>query len=238
MSQRHQASPTVVDLVETSGLVQEAKKHADTWIHIPALRGELGIVVFHDAAWANAEEPDPEGAPMALWCARRATRTPSGVHAARTSGGPPTRLKARSQAGYLLFVVGSDVLRNGCGAAALVDWRSATIKRVCRSTFAAETMSAVDAFGAAMVLRASLLSLTHPGVDVANVDPRLCLIRAVTDCASLYDTIRKDGAVKLPSERRLVLDLIGLRELMEEEIQEHVQPSARACRCSGCRPCA
>jgi hypothetical protein len=82
-------------------------------------------------------------------------------------------------------------------------------------------MSAVDASGAAMALRASLLSSMDPGVDVANIDPRLCPIQAVTDCASLYDTIHKDGAVKLPSERRLVLDLIGLRELMEEETQEH-----------------
>ncbi|CAK0840847.1 unnamed protein product [Prorocentrum cordatum] len=41
---------------------------------------------------------------------------------------------------------------------------------------------------------------------------------AVTDCASWYETMHKDGYSKLPSERRLLLDLVGLKESLEEEV--------------------
>ena len=199
MAQRHQNRPTVADLVETNRLTQEARKHADTWINVPALTDDLCVVVFHDAAWANAEEPDEGEVPTALWCSKRSTRTPAGVHASVVAGGPPQRLKVRSQAGYLVYVMTQTALRKGQGPAALMDWRSATIRRVCRSTFAAETMSAVDALGAAITLRASILAVTAMGSDLTDPDPRLCPIRCVTDCASLFDTIHRDGAVKLPS---------------------------------------
>ena len=43
-------------------------------------------------------------------------------------------------------------------------------------------------------------------------------LRLVTDCASLYDTIHEDGASKLPAEKRLVMDLVSLREGLQDEI--------------------
>ena len=227
MSQRHQNKPAVADLVETNRLIQEARKHADTWIRIPKITSKLCIVVYHDAGWSNVEENDTSIGVSALWCSRRAVQG-HGVHASTSEGGHPHRLKARSQAGYLIFATGQEALESGRAKAAVMDWRSSTIKRVCRSTFAAETMSAVDALGAAVVMRASLLELMFAGCPLTDPDPRLCPIRCVTDCASLFDTIHKDGTVKLPSERRLVLDLIGFRELLREEV---VDPEGAAGSC-------
>ena len=52
----------------------------------------------------------------------------------------------------------------------------------------------------------------------------------LTDCASLYDTIHKDGAFKLPAERRLVLDLIGYRQDLQLEIHSLVVGPAERSR--------
>ena len=78
----------------------------------------------------------------------------------------------RSQAGYLVFVTGDQVCSVEGDVATLVDWRSHKIKRQCRSTLAAETMSldaAVDS------------GALHPGVVGRDVGGRLrsCAIRPI-----------------------------------------------------------
>ena len=42
-------------------------------------------------------------------------------------------------------------------------------------------------------------------------------IVAITDCKSLYDIIHRDGSFKAPSEKRLVMDLAAIREMLGEE---------------------
>ena len=213
LSQRAQHAPLVADLLETDKLIGQARNHASAQLIVPQLTGDLSIVVFHDASWANAEETS-------------AVFTTSKDPAA--SAKKPPRLKTRSQAGYIVFVTERSIETSGAARCMVADWRSAAIRRVCRSTFAAETMSAVDALGAAQVLRATLVWSLFPGSAASDPDPQLCPIRCVTDCASLYDTIHREGSVKLPAERRLVLDLIGFREGLAEEIAHLVIGVAEA----------
>ncbi|CAK0887145.1 unnamed protein product [Prorocentrum cordatum] len=124
MGQRTQNKPTIQDLLETNRLIKLARKHADVGLEFPKLRGPLCLVTFHDASWANADEP-AEGANSKLL--------------AKTVGATSKdkKIKIRSQAGYV---------------------------------------------------------------------------------TSLYDTMHKDGYSKLPSERRLLLDRMGLKESLEEEV--------------------
>eukprot|EP00959_Pyramimonas_sp_CCMP1952_P066963 1398205-Pyramimonas_sp.AAC.1 len=61
MGQRIQNKPTIQDLLETDRLIKLARKHADVGLEFPKLRGPLCLVTFHDASWANADEP-AEGA--------------------------------------------------------------------------------------------------------------------------------------------------------------------------------
>eukprot|EP00959_Pyramimonas_sp_CCMP1952_P417712 8751542-Pyramimonas_sp.AAC.1 len=63
-------------------------------------------------------------------------------------------------------------------------------------------MSAVEALGAGIVMRASVLNIIYPNMTIDGIDPSLCPIQCVTDCASLCDTIHGEGDVKLPAERR------------------------------------
>eukprot|EP00959_Pyramimonas_sp_CCMP1952_P236455 4941428-Pyramimonas_sp.AAC.1 len=68
------------------------------------MEGDLCIFVFHDAAWANADEPDDKVSGVAWWRARR-------VRAAFASEAPK-RLKAQSQAGFLIFVAEKKILND------------------------------------------------------------------------------------------------------------------------------
>ena len=158
------------------------------------------MVTYHDASWANADE----GADTVVG------KLMEGVLGRNDKSSRP---KVRSQAGYASFIAEAGLLRGEKARCCLVDWRSATIKRVCRSTLAAETMSGVDALGCAQISRAIYASMELPAVSFEDIPPELLPLAQVTDCASLYDTMHKDGFSRLPSERRLLLDLVSLREM-------------------------
>ena len=83
---------------------------------------------------------------------------------------------------------------------------------------AAETMSSVDALGTTQLHRAFLAQVFAPQCSLQDLAEPVFPIRLVTDCASLFDTIHKDGASKLPAEKRLVMDLVSLREGLQDEI--------------------
>ena len=137
-------------------------------------------------------------------------------------------VKTHSQAGHLLFATDARELQNQTNPqAVLLDWRSHTIKRVVRSTFAAEAMSACEAYSAAIYLRACLLEVVH-GFNPCEieVDPALMRIIGVTDCKSLFDTVHRDGTVKLPSESRLALEVAALKEMIFHEAGESYDPKA------------
>ena len=55
-----------------------------------------------------------------------------------------------SQGGHLIFLVGE------CGVANLISWQSHRLKRVARSTIAAETLSSVDACDASLLLSSQI----------------------------------------------------------------------------------
>ena len=41
-------------------------------------------------------------------------------------------------------------------------------------------------------------------------------IVALTDCKSVYDALNKEGGLRIPSEKRLILDLAAIKEIMNE----------------------
>ena len=75
---------------------------------------DLCILFFHGAALANVDEPDDKVSGIAWRCARRAKSS--------FASEAPKRLKARSQAGFMIFVAEKDILEKGEGKASLVDW--------------------------------------------------------------------------------------------------------------------
>ena len=125
----------------------------------------------------------------------------------------------RSQAGYLVFVTGDQVCSVEGDVASLVDWRSHKIKRQCRSTLAAETMSldaAVDSGLYTRELLAEMLVADYVPAQSGRLPPDFLPMHAATDCRSLYDLLVKDGSLSTTQEKRLAIDLGGLRETAAE----------------------
>lgn len=72
----------------------------------------------------------------------------------------------------------------------------------------------------AIFVRGLLLSFLH-GRLIENVEAgKFMEMHFFTDCKSLYDHIQKEGAPKPPSEKRLALDLAGIRQALRTETQE------------------
>jgi hypothetical protein len=125
----------------------------------------------------------------------------------------------KSQAGYLTFVTGPDVQTPTGDLASLLDWRSHRIKRQCRSTLAAETMSLDAGFDSGIFLRelmAEPLIKDYNPVQSGKLPVNFLPVMPVTDCRSLYDLLTKDGPVAATQEKRLTLDLGAIREAAEE----------------------
>lgn len=101
----------------------------------------------------------------------------------------------KSQCGY---VVGLSLpsLENGEETPVLLlETCSSSIKRVCRSTLAAEANGFLAGVEAADYVRMVLLEIENPGISIRNLDkefPRKRLL-AFTDAKSLESTVNKDA---------------------------------------------
>ncbi|CAK0825635.1 unnamed protein product, partial [Prorocentrum cordatum] len=190
--------PCIQDLLDVNKVIGVLQSSASEKFHIPKLDVESPwcLIVYHDAAWGNALTED------------EALR--------RIAQGE----KVHSQAGYLVYLCERAVAEGRPGKATQVNWRSHTLPRVARSTFAAETQSCTEAFDSAEFVRAVILEMMCADLDVTNhemlANIRMLPITCAADCKSLCDTLQR-GAGKLPQEKRLTVDLAWLREAMQQE---------------------
>ena len=95
----------------------------------------------------------------------------------------------------------------------LIHWRSQRIKRVCRSTFAAETLSAIDAIDQGIFLRDMLTGWLN--LKTRNEDDRHTIpLQVWSDCNSLYETLQM--VEPAATEKRLKLDLKSMKENLDD----------------------
>ncbi|CAK0843715.1 unnamed protein product [Prorocentrum cordatum] len=92
--------------------------------------------------------------------------------------------------------------------------RSHRIKRVVRSTLAAEAMAAQEAVESGDMLRQHLVEMHYGlGYRTHMDDVKAIKMVEVTDCKSLYDLLQKRGTV--PSEKWLLINIESLRNDLE-----------------------
>ena len=121
------------------------------------------------------------------------------------------------QAGLIIMYAADReaLLRGERVRVSLLIWKSHRIKRVVRSTLAAETMAALEAVEHADVMRGHFAELFE-GIDYHSYYEdiqQISVIHLLTDCRSLYDLLHRRGMV--PSERRLLIDIEALRSDIE-----------------------
>lgn len=117
-----------------------------------------------------------------------------------------------SQAGYLILLSDMDeTILNP------VAWKSVRIDRVCRSTLAAESLALSAAADHVLFIKENLKKL------VGNITP--ISIDCYIDSKGLKELLEK---TKDPSEKRLIVTMAELREMVEnEEINVHLIPSKK-----------
>ena len=156
------------------------------------------ILGFHDAAWANVEQDEED------------------LGEARDHEWEGD-FKMASQLASLVLVADKRVLYNQTGPASIVDWKSKANSRVCRSTFAGETMACGDALETSLFVRSLLLSFLHGRFVLEKDAGKWIDIHLCTDCKSLFDHLHKEGVPRPPSERRLAIDLAAIRQSLLQE---------------------
>ncbi|OLP81847.1 Copia protein [Symbiodinium microadriaticum] len=164
MAQQLQKSPTYGDLKFTNTIAAKAYQFRNRGLCFRGIaKGRLMITVFHDAAWANVPEPDPEEAWYKL--------TPEEDEAGLQKEGPyaggvhrrakKSNSKVASQIGVLVMFTDRGVLSGQPGWSNVADWRSRAGQRICRSTFGAETQACAEGLETAQYLRSMYETMIH-----------------------------------------------------------------------------
>ena len=157
----------------------------------------VDIVGFQDASFANDSEMNAAG---------------------QKSG-------FRSQSGRVLCLADPSFRETGDGVLALLEWHSTTIKRVCRSTLQAESMSLLSGMEEGEHLRAVLHGLYNRRDfgdrkwQLESMDNRNLLL--YTDCKSLAETVNQSG-LHTVADKRLAIDLTSIRQQIWRKKGEEV----------------
>ena len=195
-AQKHQNDPSPDDIKKTNKAVDLALMHSGKGITLRKMAEEdVAFVAFHDAAWGNVlrdfPEPDDEA-----W------------------NGSQT---LASQLGSMVLITEKKTFSSGHGSFSIVDWKSKGSQRVCRSTFAGETMACGDGIESALFLRCLFLSMCKGRLISEEDSGTFIPLHTVTDCKSLFDHLHREGVPKAPTEKRLAIDLAGLRQVLMRE---------------------
>ena len=189
MAQRKQKSPTYEDIQDTNQVVHMAQQAKDEKLTYTKLGNfsDLILLVYHDAAWANI----PENAENLDDAVQKDT-------------------DIYSQLGHITLIAHKNILEGKTGQGLVACWKSHACPRVCRSTFAAETMAALEGWESAIAFRAVLLGC-FPGMG------HKIPIVSLTDCKPFYDSVYRIGGPRAPPEKRLMVDLAAIRQIIQEE---------------------
>ena len=114
-----------------------------------------------------------------------------------------------SQGGYLILLVGKS------GKFSPIWWNSKKLRRVVRSSLAAETLSMSEAIDMSVFIATLYAELTKGKPDPKSLD-----ILCVTDCKSLLDALKSS---KFVLEKRLRIELSAIKEMIENGQLKDIQ---------------
>ena len=223
LAQQLQKSPTVGDVRFTNQTARRAWDHRDKGLWLRPLElNSLEFLIYHDSAWANAELTGEDG-----------FRLSYEDHESGMMHGTPYDTKERkakranskvaSQYGIMILLVDGSSFTSGGGPCSVLDWKSTANPRVCRSTFGAETTACTEAIEMGQYVRSFVKTLLSGHLQrVERVAGSQ--LRCITDCKSLFDHLHKEGIPRIPSDKRLAIDLAALRQHFHEEMLDERIP--------------
>ena len=124
--------------------------------------------------------------------------------------------RVASQMGILIVLTDTAQVLRGGGVSSILDWKSSANPRVCRSTFGAETTACSEAIELGQYVRSFVMTILSG--ELKRVESLAGgQLRCITDCKSLFDHLRKEGIPRVPSDKRLAIDLAALRQTFSTE---------------------
>ena len=161
--------------------------------------------------------------------ARKATawaRTPPKIHAHHslvvvtyTDAGWTSRPDGTSQGGQLVFVANSELLQSRESNMSLISWHSGRLKRVARSSSAAETQAASDGDDEAVYIRLCSKEVLFGQLDLQNwqSETRQILAALVVDCRGVCDALARSSSSCLGlKDKKSGLEALALEQSLEE----------------------
>ena len=120
----------------------------------------------------------------------------SPVVVTNTDTGWTTRPDGTSQGGQLVFKANSELLQGRESNMSLISWHSSRLRRVARSSSAAESQAAVDGDDEAVYIRLCLKEVLFGQLDVRNWQSETRQIPAalVVDCRGVYDALARSSS--------------------------------------------
>ena len=183
-------SPTVSTLLKANSLVKRFKQSSEfaLWFRPMKLDG-CGLIGVSDASLGN-------------------TMKSGGV-------GMDPMVRVYSQCGYLMLIGDSDMMSGREGHFALLDGRSHRLSRVCRSTYAAELLSAEETFDVGQYCRGVLAEAL--GYPMNQRDVSACCdavpLTVVVDAKDVFDKSTSDTP-SYGSQKSLAFSVAWLRNLL------------------------
>ena len=210
MSQQCQKSPTVGDIRFTNQLARRAMEHKEEGLtFFPVDFGKAVLLCYHDAGWANVPQSDEDPYYRLTDEENLQGKIQDGPIARREAKMKKANSTIASQFGGLYILTDENVIYGEESRGSILDWKSGACERVCRSTFAAETMACSTATETGEFI-AKFLETILTG-KLARHSTRFGL-RFLSDCRSLYDHLTRDGVPRVPTCKRLSIDLAGIRQ--------------------------
>ena len=119
-----------------------------------------------------------------------------------------------SQQGLMVGIAEPSML-HGIGRVNLLEWSSTKIKRVVRSSMAAEVSAATSAFEHGDFVRVALAEMLQPDFELRMWRKCAAMWRqfSVIDAKCAYDSV---NSALLPSDKRVAIDVAVLREALLE----------------------
>ena len=158
---------------------------------------------------------------------RKATawaRTPLNIHAHHspikvtyTDAGWTTHPDGTSQGGQLVFIANSELLQGRESNMSLISSHSSRLRRVARSSSAAE--AAADGDDEAVYTRLCLKEVLFGQLDLRNWQSEASQIPAalVVDCGGVYDALARSSSSSLGlKEKKLGLEALALKQSLVE----------------------
>ncbi|CAE7328612.1 RE1 [Symbiodinium sp. CCMP2592] len=211
MAQQLQRDPTVDDIKFSNQLAKRAQEHDHRGVVLRPVDLERAVLLaYHDAGWANAPQDSEDPFYVLYPEDEEAGRIREGPFSQKDRRAKRSNSRIASQLGGLYLLTDKDILQGQRRKVSLLDWRSAACDRVCRSTFAAESMGCCGAIENADFIR-KFLSTLLTGELTRKEDGRF-EVRYLSDCRSLYDHLAREGIPRIPSERRLAIDMAAIRQ--------------------------